>query len=41
MLKNGYHLHRDFESKVYERTGHNGKAWAKFLPTALKLWLSK
>jgi len=41
MLKNGYHLHRDFESKVYERTGHNEKAWAKYLPTALKLWLSK
>ncbi len=41
MLKNGYHLHRDFDSKVYERTGHNEKAWAKYLPTALKLWLSE
>lgn len=39
MFRNGFRKNRDFESNVYERTGHNEKAWAKYLPTALKLWL--
>lgn len=41
MLMNGYRKNRDFESKVYERSGHNERAWAKYLPSALKLWLSE
>ena len=38
-LENGYREGRDFESRVFKRTGHNEKSWRSYLPQALRFWL--
>jgi len=30
----------NFESKVYKRSGHNERSWAKYLHEPLRFWLS-
>jgi hypothetical protein len=30
----------NFESKVYKRSGHNERSWAKYLNDPLRFWLS-
>ncbi len=39
MIEKGYRLKHDFISKVYERSGHNEKAWARYLDQVLQFWL--
>ncbi len=39
MHKRGYVPH-DFASKIYERSGHNERSWAKYLDQPMRFWLS-
>lgn len=38
MRKRGFT--NNFESKVYKRSGHNERSWAKYLQEPLRFWLS-
>jgi hypothetical protein len=39
MSERGY-LSHNFISKVYERSGHNERSWAKYLDQPIRFWLS-
>ena len=39
MHERGY-VHHDYASKVYKRTGHNERSWAKYLDQPMRFWLS-
>jgi len=39
MAERGY-LPHNFVSKVYERSGHNERSWAKYLDQPMRFWLS-
>lgn len=39
MAKRGY-LPHNFVSKVYERSGHNERSWAKYLDQPMRFWLN-
>jgi enterochelin esterase-like enzyme len=39
MSERGY-LSHNFVSKVYERSGHNERSWAKYLDQPIRFWLS-
>jgi enterochelin esterase-like enzyme len=39
MYERGY-LPHNFVSKVYERSGHNERSWAKYLDQPMRFWLS-
>ena len=38
MSERGYHTH-NYISRVYPRTGHNERSWAKYLDQPLNFWL--
>ena len=38
MRERGYQSH-DFKSKVYPRSGHNERSWAKYLDQPIRFWL--
>jgi predicted alpha/beta superfamily hydrolase len=38
MSEHGYHAH-NYISRVYPRTGHNERSWAKYLDQPLNFWL--
>ena len=38
MFEQGYQ-HHNFVSKVYKRSGHNERSWAKYLDQPLRFWL--
>ena len=35
----GWHLGKDFETRVYNRSGHNERSWARYLDQPMKFWL--
>lgn len=39
MLERGYQ-HHNFVSKVYNRSGHNERSWAKYLDQPMRFWLN-
>ena len=39
MHERGYQ-HHNFETKVYDRSGHNERSWAKYLDQPLRFWLA-
>jgi len=39
-LDRGYRLARDFESKIFKKTGHNERSWASYLDQPLRFWLN-
>jgi predicted alpha/beta superfamily hydrolase len=41
MQEKGYQIGQNFVSKVYEKSGHNERSWAKYLDQTMKFWLSK
>jgi hypothetical protein len=40
MKEKGYRVGQDYVTKVYEKTGHNERAWASYLDQVLKFWLA-
>ena len=38
MSERGYHAH-NYISRVYPRSGHNERSWAKYLDQPLHFWL--
>ena len=38
MSERGYHAH-NYISRVYTRSGHNERSWAKYLDQPLHFWL--
>lgn len=39
MRKAGWHDGVDFMSKIYKKSGHNERSWAKYLDQPMKFWL--
>lgn len=39
MKEAGWHLGKDFETRVYNRSGHNERSWARYLDQPMKFWL--
>jgi predicted alpha/beta superfamily hydrolase len=40
MKELGWQLGKDFETRVYQRSGHNERSWARYLDQPMKFWLS-
>jgi enterochelin esterase-like enzyme len=40
MKEKGYRVGHDFVTKVYEKTGHNERAWKSYLDQVLKFWFA-
>ncbi|NCV08288.1 MAG: alpha/beta hydrolase, partial [Actinobacteria bacterium] len=40
MTDKNYRIGKDFETKIYSRTGHNEKSWASYLDQVLDFWLT-
>lgn len=39
MKEIGWQLGKDFETRVYKRSGHNERSWARYLDQPMKFWL--
>lgn len=39
MVRKSYRIGKDFETKIYSRTGHNEKSWASYLDQVFDFWL--
>lgn len=40
MLQAGWHEEEDFISRVYRKSGHNERSWARYLDQPMKFWLT-
>lgn len=40
MLEAGWRVGHDFYSRLYEKSGHNEKSWAKYLDQPVRFWLA-
>lgn len=40
MCQAGWQEEKDFKTRVYKRSGHNEKSWAKYLDQPMKFWLN-
>ncbi len=41
MEEKGFTVGENFESRVYSRSGHNEKSWAKYLDSPMEFWLGR